>query len=61
MSEFKIKRFISCYLDPMKTGVDAFAIPWNMKVFTLFQYHRIIPKLELHKTMGIVIISILTT
>ena len=45
----------------MKTGVDAFAIPWDMKVFTFFQYHRIIPKLELHKTMRINIISIFTT
>ena len=45
----------------MKTGPDAFAVPWDMKVFTLFQYHRIIPKLELHKTMHTVIISIFTT
>lgn len=32
-ANFKVKRFISYYPEPMALGADVFAIPWGDKIF----------------------------
>ena len=64
-ANFKVKRFISYYPEPMALGADAFAIPWGDKIFyeiwPFCLLNRVIQKTELEKAEWIDIVSIFTT